>query len=364
MLAILLNTWRRIREWSVPSPEDRVVLIFEPFALGDIISLEPLVRVLAAHDYKVRICSKAHWQPLIPSQNVDHWLNEYTPWTTYDTARKYKLKLYLSANWWRFLKNLRGSGRGSIGIDCRGDIRSVILLHLAGCREVLTLSHYVGSDLETPRLAATRVTDDGTLRRWELNLEFAHALGISRTETVAPPDLRHLAPQQRGRNPSVVGLVAVAPWPGRLWPKRNWQALIPELRSLGLQPIGFHGPGQAAQAREMLGEGVELVQASSVADWARKLESAGLVISLDSGPMHLADALGIPVVGLFGSGKLPLWAPSGNHSCTVHHQDRPGFYPCHQVDQNIALGQQYMDWVQVEDVLAAVKRRKTEALKS
>jgi ADP-heptose:LPS heptosyltransferase len=130
--------------------------------------------------------------------------------------------------------------------------------------------------------------------------------------------------------------------------------LAAKLSQRGKKLVVFHGPGQASLAQEMLGKGVPIVEASSALDWAVQLSSVGLVVSLDSGPLHLADALSVPVVGLYGAGKLPLWAPSGPQSRIVHHQDRPGFYPCHQVNANIELGRRYMDWIQVDEVLAAI----------
>ncbi len=101
----------------------------------------------------------------------------------------------------------------------------------------------------------------------------------------------------------------------------------------------------------MLGAGVELVEANSIPDWAAQLAGLGGVISLDSGPLHLANALGLRVIGLFGPGKLPMWEPSGPGSFAVHHQDRPGFAPIHQIGANIARARQYMEWITVNDVI-------------
>jgi ADP-heptose:LPS heptosyltransferase len=71
--------------------------------------------------------------------------------------------------------------------------------------------------------------------------------------------------------------------------------------------------------------------------------------------MHLADALGIPVIALFGQGKLPLWAPSGQQSRIVTHQDDPDFFLCHPIEENTAFARQFMDRISVAEVLAAVE---------
>jgi ADP-heptose:LPS heptosyltransferase len=72
--------------------------------------------------------------------------------------------------------------------------------------------------------------------------------------------------------------------------------------------------------------------------------------------MHLADALGIPVVALFGQGRLPLWAPSGRRSCLISHQSDPDFQLCHPIDTNAHLGRKFMSRISVEEVLSALKR--------
>jgi ADP-heptose:LPS heptosyltransferase len=72
--------------------------------------------------------------------------------------------------------------------------------------------------------------------------------------------------------------------------------------------------------------------------------------------MHLAEAIDIPVIALYGQGKLPLWAPSGPHSVVIAHQNDPDFFVCHPIDENTHLGQKFMDKITVEEVLAAAEK--------
>ena len=53
-------------------------------------------------------------------------------------------------------------------------------------------------------------------------------------------------------------------------------------------------------ARYLRGRAINLAGASSLLELAALLKKASLMISNDSGPMHLAAALGTPVIGLFG----------------------------------------------------------------
>jgi len=78
------------------------------------------------------------------------------------------------------------------------------------------------------------------------------------------------------------------------------------------------------------------------------------VVIVDSGPMHLADAVGVPVVALFGQGKLPLWAPSGKNNRVLSHQSDPDFFHCYPIEKNAHWGQKFMDRIAPREALDAV----------
>jgi ADP-heptose:LPS heptosyltransferase len=95
-------------------------------------------------------------------------------------------------------------------------------------------------------------------------------------------------------------------------------------------------------------------ECTSIESWFKELSGVSIMLTLDTGPMHLADALQIPVIALFGSGLLPLWAPSGEYSRVVTHQNDPdfAFYPA--TDANIEYAQRLMRRITVVEVLNAV----------
>jgi heptosyltransferase I len=96
-------------------------------------------------------------------------------------------------------------------------------------------------------------------------------------------------------------------------PRKNWSAegyarVLREL-SVGhrLQPllVGGRSPAEEAMAwavRERMGPGASVVDAR--ADDLRRLlwllDGSALVVSPDTGPLHMARAVGVPVVGMFG----------------------------------------------------------------
>jgi ADP-heptose:LPS heptosyltransferase len=338
----------------VPGQEPIVVL--EPFGLGDVISFEPLVRCLRAAGREVVMGAKPPWRALFPEGAGLTWLDLHLPWATHDEQVKYRLAAYLGRPWRESLSGLRRLGHGGLGIDTRGDIRSVLVLQLAGCRRVLSLTSYQGSNVLISPRAAELVPFTPRLRRWELNLAFLEPLGVKvDLATVAPPSLRHLRPAQTGAARSI-GLMSVAPWRGKLWMPERWRALIRLLDERGCHVRAFCGPGQRGLATEQVGADVEMIECGSVRDWAAELTRCGLIVSLDSGPMHLADALGVPVIALFGQGWLPFWAPSAPGSRALAHQDDPDFAVCHPIEENTPIGQKYMRRISVEEVLAAIEQ--------
>ena len=353
-LAVLLRFVRETINLFQPRASAKV-LILEPFGLGDVISLEPLARSLGEKKFQVIICARLEWRVLYGEEVT--WMPSRIPWGYHQAQMKYRLADYFSPAFRRFMKELRQAGRGSIGLDPRGDIRSVILLYLAGCRKVITLSNYLGSDLAMFAGAAKQIPFSSKLRRWEMNLNFLQALGVAEAKP-SPPFFKHLGsgPSESSRR---VAIIPVAPWPGKFWESTKWQELIKQLPERGWRPRGLCGPGQKQIAESETGKAIEFSECSSIESWAKQLNQFSAVVTLDTGPMHLADALGIPVIALFGASILPLWAPNGKRSRVIAHHDDPDFQVCHPVDENLERARGFMRRITVEEVLQALESLET-----
>lgn len=331
----------------------RRVLVLEPVGLGDVISFDPLIRELLRDDFEVVIGAKPEWRALFPERPGQIWANLRLPWASHNEQIKYQFGLYLKDPARGDLKHLRAIGQGAIGVDTRGDIRSVLLLYWAGCKRVISLSNYLGSDLPMSALAAELVPFDNDLRRWELNASFLPALDPrAEVRRVTRPRLAHLIDR---KSPRRAALMPIAPWAGKLWPRDRWESVAQALSKEGWEVVAYCGPKQSDAAREQIGPGIQIIECGSIESWAKEFNQCAFVITLDSGPMHLADALDVPVIALFGQGKLPLWAPSGEHSVVICHRDAE-FFVCHPIVANTHLGQKYMNKITPDEVLAAVRR--------
>jgi len=144
-------------------------------------------------------------------------------------------------------------------------------------------------------------------------LDFLPALGLRIPETLhwglrltrAEETEQHSFFGNRDRSP-VVGLVVRTSLPAKDWPLERYPDLIGQLRARGYRVVLLGGPSgeEARDAAWILRQvGTELVldgRADSVRELLWKIDGIDLMVSPDTGPLHLAHALGVPVIGLFG----------------------------------------------------------------
>jgi heptosyltransferase III len=105
----------------------------------------------------------------------------------------------------------------------------------------------------------------------------------------------------------------------RLWPMENFAAVCDRLQDeLGAQVFVVGGPGEQARVTEIRERAkshlVTINAPLSVTQFAAFAAQFDVMLCHDSGPMHLAAAVGTPVVALFGSQNATVWRPVGeNH---------------------------------------------------
>ena len=93
-----------------------------------------------------------------------------------------------------------------------------------------------------------------------------------------------------------------AGWGAKQWPAERYGEVARELAKAGLCSVVNYGPGEEALVDVVVRESGGAAQSlkSSISDLIALLRRAKLFIGGDTGPMHLAAALNVPVVALFG----------------------------------------------------------------
>ncbi len=113
--------------------------------------------------------------------------------------------------------------------------------------------------------------------------------------------------------------------PSKRWKQRSFVALIKKIRqNLNLPVVVTTAESEKEFAGEVAGEEgvIDLRGALSLFELTALLERAKLFVSGDSGPVHIAAALGIPVISIFGRSNPGLsptrWRPLGEKSLFIH----------------------------------------------
>jgi len=140
------------------------------------------------------------------------------------------------------------------------------------------------------------------------------------------------------------------------WPPERYAAVGEAiLNDIGMSVFVQAGPGEEDMAREVCNAtDAPLHNASgelTLRHLMAVLERCSMLVTNDSGPMHIAAALGTPTVAIFGSTDPVNTAPWASRAIVVQH--RVPCSPCHL--RNCPIDHRCMTGVSVEDVLAKVR---------
>ncbi|WP_409331187.1 glycosyltransferase family 9 protein [Trujillonella humicola] len=218
-----------------------------------------------------------------------------------------------------------------------------------------------------PRISAISVDYPGSLldvrHRCDDDLpEPERALSLARAAGFDLPDgddgrlavRRPLPPT--GREPGYVVLHPGASVPARAWPADRCAEAVEALADAGHRVLVTGGPGERALTAAVAGtRGEDLGGATTLAGMAALLDGAAAVVVGNTGPAHLAAAVGTPVVSLFAP-VVPAarWAPYGVPSLLLGDQDAP----CRDTRARVCPvpGHPCLTSVSPLDVVAAVEK--------
>ena len=149
-----------------------------------------------------------------------------------------------------------------------------------------------------------------------------------------------------------------ASWVTKRWDPEKFGALAAALaEELKLPSLVIWGPGEEDIARRIVetsGASAKLAPPTGVRGVIPYIRRARLFVSGDTGPMHLASAFGVPVVGIFGPTDAAKNGPFGAGDEVVWENVPCG--PCYK-RRCPGYGNVCMTSIEVDDVLEAVRRR-------
>jgi heptosyltransferase-1 len=111
-----------------------------------------------------------------------------------------------------------------------------------------------------------------------------------------------------------------AGWGAKQWPAERYGAVAAELGRAGFRTFVNEAPGDRfADGVVAASEGFATLVPCSIGQMIALVRRAELVIAGDTGPLHLAAALGRPVVGLYGPTDPARNGPYGTEARVLRH---------------------------------------------
>ena len=307
------------------------VLIVRVGALGDVLHALPAVAALrnARPDWTIDWVVDPRWDPLLVDDagrgeivNRVHlaetklWTKSPLSWKTLRSVAKLR-------------KDLRTEGYDVV-VDMQGTMRSAVIGRFARAREF--------AGYEDPREAAaarlyrstrqrigTHVVDQGAALLGAV-CGVALEAALMRLPHTAWAD--EWAAELVGDR-KVCVLAASAGWGAKQWPAERYGALAKELRAMGFAPLVNAPRKDDAVAASVVAasEGAAEMVVCNVAGLVGLMRKASLLVGGDSGPTHLAAALSVPLLALYGPtdparngpwGQGPMRVMRGAGSVTSH----------------------------------------------
>ena len=258
--------------------------------------------------------------------------------------------------------------RYEIAFDLQGLIKSAIIARTTGAGRVVGFSRKY---LREPFASVfyTDTHDPGgegiyasseTRHVVEINLGVLQTIGLTAGKPEFPID--PVTSDAAGRMVEATGgryvlLNPGAAWPNKRWPPDRLASLAAALRDRRqLMSVVLWGPGERELAQQVVagaaGSAV-MTPETSIADVVALCRGASVIVSGDTGPTHIAAAVGTPIVGIYGPTRPERNGPWRAEDVTV---SRASICECHHLRQCRRDRMCLLD-IEVGEILAAVERR-------
>lgn len=280
-----------LESFTLPSTHHKHrILIRMPNWLGDVVMALPVVRALNAqlsNTADITLLAQAHFIPLI---------NQFEPELTCAALPKKSWRYYWS------LRSLRAQQ-----FDChilftqseRGDLEARIIgakhrIGMSGRRFALTKHYQLPSDKPFKHTHQTHI--------WALFLEY---FGLTQAANVKPYELET---KQKTTSKKTIGLICgTENYPAKRWPINHWSALIEQLiQHEDIESIKLFGTQNDCAITDVIEKNSNsstvhnLAGKTNIVEFMREMAECDAMIGNDTGGMHLANAIGVTSIVLFG----------------------------------------------------------------
>jgi heptosyltransferase I len=336
---------------ALPSSPQRILLI-KPSAIGDVVHTLPILNLLRRRFPKAHIS----WLLTPPCTELlrDHpLLNEAISFDRQRFGRGWKNPRSL-LGLTSFTASLRRRSFDLV-IDLQGLFRSgwlawhtraPVRVGFASAREFAPIFYTHRIDVGGPEQHA--------IDRY-LKLIAAIGCDVAPVEfpfAISETDRARVAAMLPDSRPCAV-LLPGTNWATKRWPVEQFAAMVGPLRDrFNLQCVVAGGADDVELAQQI--DGTNLAGKTTLGQLVALLERAAVVIANDSGPMHIAAALGRPLVALFGPTNPIRTGPYGRPESVIRIDIECS--PCYS---RKCSHQSCLRWLGIEPVLALVEQQLT-----
>jgi heptosyltransferase-1 len=148
-----------------------------------------------------------------------------------------------------------------------------------------------------------------------------------------------------------------AAWPNKQWPPERFGAVAGKIcEAFGLRSLVLWGPGEheiAHRVAEASQGAAEVSPPTTISDLVGISRGARLMISGDTGPLHIAGAVNTPIVALFGPTRPDRNGPWGLYDVAISRVQQ-----CSCVyERRCKKPERCIDDISIAEVMSAVHRR-------
>jgi len=332
------------------------ILIVRTDKVGDVILSTPVIKALRdAYPYAyISVMIRPYTRVVLEG---NPYLNELM---IYDKDGKER-------SWFgslRFARALRKQ-KFDVAIILNPSNRGNLIPFLAGIPKRIGYNRKMGF-LLTDKIKDTKHL--GQKHEIEYNLDLVRHLGIKPLDknmfVAENPDSENWAEnlfikEKIGFKDKLVVINPASSDRSKMWPADRYAAVADRLAEKGYRIIILGGPGDNKITdqvfKNMRQPVINMVGNNNISQAASLLRRCQVFISTDTGPMHIASSIGIPIVAIFGrkdKGLSPVrWGPMSKKSCVL--QKDPGCRIC--LAHNCKKGFLCLQAVTVDDVVQAAE---------
>lgn len=323
---------------ATPEPTVERLLIVRLSAMGDVIHTLPAAQALrdAYPNAMIGWLIEERWAELLcapgtPRRGPRSAQRPLADWVHPVSLTQWRKSLFTLPTLQQIAKTWNDvrAARYDVAVDLQGAIRSAVLARWSRARVV----YGAAEPRESPAsLWYTRPVLASGAHVIEQNVSVAAAVA-GRKMSVPPIALPHdPATEQRMSQGlaqrGIRGYAILNPgagWGAKRWPAQRYGQVAKALAAIGLRSILNCGPGEENLAREAeaASEGAAQSMTCSITDLIALTRRAQLFIGGDTGPLHMAAALQIPVVAIFGPTDPARNGPYGTQSVVLRNPASP-----------------------------------------